>query len=285
VPAGIAGQVREEVILTAAAGRQLRSFPAAAYGGAVRADRASVVIVGDSAVTSYDTSTGRVLWRRSTGNLAQAWLVSGQYLYVAQTSGGVLTSSPVTALRRIDLRGGAERIIRPSGAAFEGTLASVTGGVILFSGSNGLWAYSTRTGVLLWPPAAAVLELVDASRQLAYIVRGSDLLALDLRTGQTQGRRIPSVSTGLYAIRDGVGLGLDEDGLGEAWGYDMATGRVVWSSAGLPWPHFFADVTGLGGSVSSSSVVTLLTICAVRGTQVRGGSAPCQKPELAAVKY
>jgi hypothetical protein len=284
VPAGSAGQVREEVILTAA-GRQLRSFPAAEYGGAVRADRASTVIIGRGAVTSYANSTGRVLWRRSTGNLAQTWLVSGPYLYLAQTAGGSVSSAPVTALRRIDLLDGAQRVIRPARDTFEGTLTAIAGGVILFSGGNGLSAYDSENGLLRWHRAGAVPELVDSGRQLAYIESGTGLVALNLRTNRTQGRHIPPVSAGLFAIRDGVGLGLDQGILGAAWGYNMASRRVVWSSAGLPWPHFFADLTGLGGSVSSGSVVTLLTICPSAGAPARGGSAACRQPELAAVRY
>jgi hypothetical protein len=66
----------------------------------------------------------------------------------------------------------------------------------------------------------------------------------------------------------------------------MATRKVVWTSPALPWPHFFADLTGLGGSAGAGSVVTLLTTCAAEGTPAAGGgAATCLRPELAAIRY
>ena len=58
---------RREVVLSAATGRLIRSYPAAAFGGAVSADAARTVIVGNTAVTCYSNRTGAVLWRRPTG--------------------------------------------------------------------------------------------------------------------------------------------------------------------------------------------------------------------------
>jgi hypothetical protein len=192
----------------------------------------------------------------------------------------------VTGLRVIDLRSGAERLIRPGNGAFSGTLAGVVGDVVLFSGSGGLWGYSTRTGELRWHHDAAVLELVDAGTQTAYVATGTTLTALSTVTGAPEGSPSPSISAGLYAVRDGVALGLDQNNFGDAWGYDMATRKVVWTSAALPWPHFFADLTELGGSAAADRAVTLLTSCAQTGSSPGNAApAPCLRPELDAIKY
>jgi outer membrane protein assembly factor BamB len=285
-PATRRGQVRDEIILSAATGSQLRSYRAADYGGAVLASALSTVVVGAGAVTDYANSTGRVIWRQGTGAAAQAWIVSGQYLYITQTSSGYLSASPVTALSRIDLHTGVSLVVRPAGHAFAGTLAGARGGVLLFTGSGGLSAYSGQTGRLLWHRAAALLELMDQRSQAVYIASGNDLTALNVKTGTALGSPASSVSASLFAVKDGVALGLDEDALGEAWGYSLAARRAVWTSAALPWPHFFVDQTGLGGSISRGASVTLLTTCAQAGSApAGGGAAPCLRPELAAIQY
>jgi outer membrane protein assembly factor BamB len=287
-PTAQGGQSRSEVILSAATGAQIRTYPAAPFGGAVRADRVSTVIVGPSAVTSYANATGRVLWRRAIGKVAQTWKVDGPYLYVAETAGGYLSSSPVTALRRIDLRTGAERAIRPAGAAFAGSLAGAVGGVVLFSASAGLSAYSAQTGELLWPRRSAVLELIDQSPQVVYVSTGNAIVGLDANTDEPVGRPVSQLGESLYAIRNGVALGLDQaqGGLGEAWGYDMATRKVVWTSPSLPWPHFFVDPAGLGGSMGPPGGITVLTTCAAQGSAGTGNTpARCARPELAAIRY
>jgi hypothetical protein len=286
VPEGLSGSARDEVILSAATGRALRTFPSAGYGGAVLADAERTVIVGAQRVTSYSTATGRVIWRLPTGPVGQAWAVAGRSIYVTESRGGYVSSSPVTGLRVIDLRSGAERLIRPGNGAFSGTLAGVVGDVVLFSGSGGLWGYSTRTGELRWHHDAAVLELVDAGTQTAYVATGTTLTALSTVTGAPEGSPSPSISAGLYAVRDGVALGLDQNNFGDAWGYDMATRKVVWTSAALPWPHFFADLTELGGSAAADRAVTLLTSCAQTGSSPGNAApAPCLRPELDAIKY
>ncbi len=116
--------LRREVVLRAGTGGQLRSYPAAAYGGAVDATGATSVIVGRRSVTSYDNRTGRVRWRRGTGRVAQAWRADGNNLYVTMAAGGYLGTAPVTGLRQISLRTGAQRVIRPRGRAFAGASAA-----------------------------------------------------------------------------------------------------------------------------------------------------------------
>ena len=111
---------RRDVVLSAATGRLIRSYPAAAFGGAVSADAARTVIVGNTAVTCYSNRTGAIIWRRPTGAAAQAWKTDGNELYLTVAAGGYLSGGPVRALRKINLHTGAQRLIRPPGAAFRG---------------------------------------------------------------------------------------------------------------------------------------------------------------------
>ena len=61
------------VVLRAGDGRQLRSFPAAPFGGAIAANAQDTVVIGPTWVTSYDNATGQVNWMRATGRTTQAW--------------------------------------------------------------------------------------------------------------------------------------------------------------------------------------------------------------------
>jgi outer membrane protein assembly factor BamB len=284
--APLAGQpgTRSEVILSAAAGAEIRSYPAASYGGAVRADVASTVIVGTQAVTAYDNRTGRVIWRRDTGPASQTWRVSGQMLYITDSPDSL--GSTVPALRQIDLRTGAERIVRPKkGTVFPGTLSDVVNGVALFSGPRGVWAYSGQTGGYLWARKTADLELASSGQPTVYLTQGNQLIGVKISNGHIVSSAAISVTASLYWVTDGVALGLDQNSLGEAWGYNLKTGQIVWSSGPLPWPHFFVDLSGLGGSASQASNLVLLATCAQVGNAATPNSAPgCQRPELAAVR-
>src|SRR5262245_16237228 len=141
---------RKEVVLAAATGRRIRAYPAAPFGGAVAANAATTVIVGAHAVTRYANRTGAVLWSRPTGQAAQAWQQDGNFLDVTVAANGYLGTAPVTALRRVNLRTGAERLIRPRAHAFAGTLSLAFGGVVLFTGASGTTAYRAATGTRLW---------------------------------------------------------------------------------------------------------------------------------------
>jgi hypothetical protein len=279
-------QQRQEVILSAATGAELRSYPAAPYGGAILASSASTVIVGSNAVVDYANRGGRVLWRQRIG-AAENWAVSRHDLYVVLPStSGSAGSSLVAAVNRIDLQTGKAAMIRLSGGGANGTLAAIVGGVMLFTGSQGVLAYSAQSGQRLWGPGPGVLDLVDHAGQTAYVADGSYLAAVDVRTGDPLGRSAASVAASLYAVKAGVALGLDKDALGEAWGYSMSARKVVWTSTPLPWPHFFVDQSGLGGSVSRNGSVTLLATCAATGNGRPGGAGTaCVKPELVAVQY
>jgi len=232
-------------------------------------------------VTAYLNSTGRVLWSRGTGSPGQAWQVSGQYVYIAETG-----SAGTLAVRQISLSNGSERVLLPQGhSMFAGTLSAAVDGVLLFSDSDGVAAYSSQTGGLVWQRQADVLELTDPARSTAYLASGGTLIGVDVTSRTVLSRASLSVADSLYWVANGVALGLDQDALGDAWGYDLQTRRVIWTSAALPWPHFFADLSGLGGSASPGGHIVLLATCARVGAAgaAPGSPQPCLRPELAAV--
>jgi hypothetical protein len=276
-----ASSSQRTVILTAGAGRQLHSYPAAPFGGAIAADTRNTVVVGSTAVTSYDNATGRVSWSRATGHASQDWRSDSGHVYVAQAAGGYLGTGPVTALRKISLRTGAEQIVRPSGGSFNGRLSAVLRDVVLFSGAQGVSAYSGTTGQFLWRRAGAVPESVDVTAGLFYLTVGSTLTGVQPWTGRTQAR-VTGVngadSGGVYGVRNGVALGLDLGPLGEAWGYDVTSQRVIWTTRPLPWPHYFVDLSGIGGSADPDNATVLLTACPQRIATASGQL--CQDPEL-----
>jgi outer membrane protein assembly factor BamB len=278
-PAGQAPE-RDEVMLSPATGQQIRIYPAAAYGGAIAAAPASTVVVGPAAVTAYGNSTGQVLWSRGTGP-EPTWRVSGQYVYVSQAA----SPSGVLLVRRISLSDGTEQVLRPSAqSAYPGTLDAVADGVMLFAQGGGVYAYSDQTGGPLWQRASSALELADPAAATFYFASGSTLTGVDVHSRTVLSRVALSVAGSLYWVEDGVALGLDQDALGDAWGYNLVTHRVLWTSAGLPWPHFFTDLSGLGGSANPSDDVVLLASCAGLGAASPTAAAPaCARPELAAV--
>jgi hypothetical protein len=282
--ASASGTVRDEVVLAGRTGQRLRSYPATAYGGAVAADYARTVIVGSRSVTSYDNASGRTLWSRATGRLPQSWRVQGGSLLVTVAAGGYLGTAPVTALRKINLSTGAERLIRPPHGPFDGALSAALDGVALFSGSAGLTAYSEGTGTLLWRRAGAIPEIEDLVGQTLYVSSGNGLIGLDPQTGAAvRGASIPAASA-VYGVRDGVALGLDLGSGGDAWGYGIGAGRVVWTTPSLPWPHYFVDLSGVGGSADPWSNTILLAACGRVGSAAASGTGQaCLRPELVAI--
>ncbi len=286
--AGSAG-TRQEVVLDGATGRLIRSYPAAAFGGAVGADSARTVIVGSTAVTSYSNRTGAVLWSHPTGPAAQAWKVSGNDLYLTVSAGGYLSNGPVRALRKIFLRSGAQRLVRPPGRSFRGVLSRVVAGVVVFADAKGTIAYSATTGRRLWRRRGAVPENADPVGGLLYLSDGSSLAGVDPETGRTQARVSGGSTTGtsgFYAVHDGVVLGLDQGAQGDAWGYDVPVGRVLWTNSDLPWPHYFVDLSGIGGSTSPKSGAILLAVCGQAGASRPGSASPvCDRPELVALNW
>ncbi|HUK72505.1 MAG TPA: PQQ-binding-like beta-propeller repeat protein [Streptosporangiaceae bacterium] len=273
-----ASGTQQEVVLSAATGRLIRAFPRAQFGGTVAADASHTVVVGPGAVTSYDNASGRAVWTQQTGAAPQRWQLDGHDLYVSVLAGGFLAAQPVTALRRIDLRSGAERLIRPRSGSFAGALGAALDGVVLFSAAAGVTAYSGSTGALLWHLPGAVPQAVDVVKQRFFLTDASGLEAVD-----TDGdmRSQLSGSAALYGERDGVAFGLDDGASGEAWGLDTASQRVIWTTSSLPWPHVFVDLSGIGGSVDPRSSTVILATCAQANVNV--SPAQCARPELVAI--
>jgi PQQ-like domain len=274
-PASGGAPRRTEVVLSGADGSQTGRYPAAPFGGAVAGSQKYTVVVGATAVTSYDNATGRVRWQYRTGPVAQAWRTDGNRLYMARSAGGFVDSGPVTALRRIDLATGAGLTIRPlEGPSFRGTLSIASDGVVLFSSAAGVTVYSGATGAQLWSASGAVPEGTDHGRHRIYLTEGSNLVGVNPQTGRVKATASGAAghgAAGVYAVRNGVALGLDQGGNGGAWGFDLAVQRVTLSAAGLPWPHYFVDLGGLGGSAGTSGNLVVIAAC----TQLAPGpSAP-----------
>ena len=264
--AGGAGALeRTEVVISDAAGTQTGRYPAATFGGAVAGSATYTVIVGATAVTSYDNATGHVRWQRPTGRVAQAWRTDGNSLYVAESARGFVDSAPVTALRRINLVTGAEFVVRPlEGLSFDGTFSTAFDGVVLFSSAAGVTAYSGTTGAWLWSVHQAVPEGTDQRPRRIYLTEGSNLVGVDPLTGRVKATASGSAvngSAGVYVVRGGVALGLDQGGNGDAWGYDIAAQRVTLAAAGLPWPHYFVDLSGVGGSADPAGDLVIIAAC------------------------
>jgi hypothetical protein len=269
------GRTRTEVVLDGATGAELGRYPAAVFGGAVAASAATTVVVGPDTVTSYangggqDAGSGkgpRIRWQRRTGT-GQSWRADGNTLYVAESAGGYLGSAPVTGLRVINLSSGAEGALHaPPGHTFAGTMALAADGVVLFTSAAGVTAYSGSTGGMLWSMPAAVPEGADPASGLIYLTSaGGALVGVDPLTGAVRASVSGATaggSAGIYVVRGGVALGLDEGQGGEAWGYSTTAGRVTWTAPGLPWPHYFADLSGLGGSADESGDTVVVAVCA-----------------------
>ncbi len=208
--------------------------------------------------------------------------MDGSELYMAVAAGGYLGSAPVTALRRINLGTGAQRLVRPRGQAFTGALSLAFHGVVVFSSPRWARAYSGTTGRQLWRYAGVLPDTVDAVTGRLYLISGNTLIEVNPQTGATLARVSAASPSGLYGVREGAVLGIDHGALGKAWAYDIAAQQVVWTSRPLPWPHYFVDLSGIGGSAPPGQDAVLLAICGQVGAQQAGVTAPrCARPELA----
>jgi hypothetical protein len=264
-PAVGAAARRTEVVLSGADGAQAGRYPAAAFGGAVAGSQKYTVVVGVTTVTSYDNATGHVRWRRPTGPVAQAWRTDGNWLYMAESPGGFVDSAPASALRRINLATGSELMVRPiEGLSFQGTLSGAFDGVVLFSSAAGVTAYNGGTGAWLWSARGAVPEGIDRRPRRIYLTEGSNLVGVDPQTGRVKATASGSAvngAAGVYVVRNGVALGLDQGGNGDAWGYALAAQRVTLAAPGLPWPHYFVDLSGVGGSADPAGDLVVIAAC------------------------
>jgi len=291
-PVGVAGASaaasRHEIVLDATTGRRLRSYLAARSGGAVWASRRRTVIVGLEAVASYSNETGRAIWRVPTGPAEQAWRVAGGNLYVTVSARGEIGTAPVTAVREIGLRTGEERLIQRPDGVFDGMLAGVIDGVLLFSSSSGLSSYSVDTGHLLAQRPGTVLEGTDPVQDVLYADVAGTVIGLDPVTLRNEvGDQGESMPSGFYSVRAGVAIGLKPGAGGAAWAYSIAKRRMIWTAVPLPWPHFFADPSGLGGSVDQATGTALVVTCAKSGRRaqgtVLGAGRACLRPRLVEV--
>jgi hypothetical protein len=185
---------------------------------------------------------------------------------VAEQAGGPLGAGPVTGLQVVDLNSGTERTMpSPDGRPFPGTLTAVADGAVLFTSAAGVTAYSAWTGAELWSAAGAVPEGSDPDAGLIYLTaRGGELTGVNPVTGAALTSVPGSAATGsagMYVVRGGVVLGLDSGAGGVAWGYSVAGDRVTWTVPGLPWPHYFSDLSGVGGSAAVSGETVVITAC------------------------
>ena len=87
-------------------------------------------------------------------------------------------------------------------------------------------------------------------------------------------------SGGMYVVSDGVALGLDQDANGDAWGYDISAERVTLAAAGLPWPHYFVDFSGVGGSADPDTDMVVIAACARLGPASAVSPAPSAPASL-----
>jgi hypothetical protein len=273
------GRTRTEAVIDATAGTVLRRYPAAVFGGAVAASTASTVVIGPAAVTSYNNATGGVRWQHKTAG-SQSWQTDGQTLYVADSAGGYLSASPVTALQVVNLDTGAERALSsPVGSPFSGSLAIAAGGAVLFESATGVTAYSSSTGDKLWAMSGSVPEGTDPDAGLVYLTSANGVLAgVDPLTGKTRASVQGTAAAAMYVVRKGVALGLTSGANGMAWGYNLAKGQVTWTWSALPWPHFFSDLSGLGGSAAASGDTVAVTAC----PRLSATPGICADPELVA---
>jgi hypothetical protein len=274
---------RTEVVISDSTGAVSGRYPAALFGGAVGGNSQYTVVIGPTAVTSYDNATGHVRWRLATGPVLPAWRTDAGTLYMAQSADGFLGSAPVTALRQINLATGTQILVQPiDGISFGGgTLSAAFDGVVLFSTASGVTAYSGTTGAWLWSLGGAVPEGTDPRQQRIYLTRGSNLVAVNPLTGQVTATISGSAvngSAGLYAIRDGVALGLDQGADGDAWGYDIGAQRVTLASGGLPWPHYFVDLSGVGGSADPGSDLVVIAACTQLAPSSPAPASPSATP-------
>ena len=279
---GPGGDARTEVAVDAATGTELRRYPAAVFGGAVAASAATTVVIGPAAVTSYANATGRVRWTHKVSG-DQSWRVDGQLLYLTQSPGGGPSSAPVTSLKVINLVTGSVQTHRtPPGSPFSGTLAIAFDGVVVFASPSGVTAYSGSTGGLLWTMRGAVPEGTDPATGLVYLTSGSGVLVgvnpVDGITAASVPSAVATGSAPVYVVRDGMAFGLTGGANGQAWGYDLAARQVTWNSAALPWPHFYSDVSGLGGSAATSGDTVVVTAC----PRLAASPGICADPELVA---
>jgi hypothetical protein len=129
-----------------------------------------------------------------------------------------------------------------------------------------------------------VPEGVDHNPRRIYLTEGSNLIGVDPQTGRIKATASGSAvngAAGVYVVRNGVALGLDQGGGGDAWGYALAVQRVTRAAPGLPWPHYFVDLSGVGGSADPAGNLVIIAACSQLAPSTPappGTSAPASGP-------
>jgi hypothetical protein len=113
--------------------------------------------------------------------------------------------------------------------------------------------------------AGALPEGGDPLQDKLYLTEGSSLLEVNPRTAKV---RATAPSADLYAVRNGVALGLESGADGNAWGLGVSAQRVAMTASGIGWPHYFVDLSGVGGSADPSSDLVVIAACAQAGPAV-----------------
>jgi hypothetical protein len=148
-------------------------------------------------------------------------------------------------------------------------------------------AYNGSTGARLWSAHGAVPEGIDHSPRRIYLTEGSNLVGVDPQTGKVKATASGSAvngAAGVYVVRNGAALGLDQGASGGAWGYALAVQRVTRAAPGLPWPHYFVDLSGVGGSADQAGNLVVIAACrqlAPRSPAQPSTSAPASGPPSA----
>jgi hypothetical protein len=138
---------------------------------------------------------------------------------------------------------------------------------------------------VLWTMRGAVPEGTDPKAGLVYLtLADGTLTGVDPLTGTVRtvvSGDLTAGQAGMYVVRGGVAFGLDSGANGTAWGYSMPKSQVTWTSPVLPWPHFFSDLSGLGGSAATSGDAVVVTAC----PHLTASTGICVDPELVALTW
>ena len=134
-------------------------------------------------------------------------------------------------------------------------------------------AYSSRTGTLEWrvtltgfPAGAAIVSVRawpgEVTAGVSYRPAGGAPRRTEVALSGTDGTPFGRYPAGAFG---GAVAGSQQDtvvvGNGDAWGYDLAVQRVTLAASGLPWPHYFVDLSGVGGSAAPAGNLVIIAAC------------------------
>ena len=246
-------------------GTESGRYPAAVFGGAVGGSALYTVIVGPTAVTSYDNATGRVRWRLATGPVPQAWRTDGR----DAVRGRIRRRVPGFGAGH---RAAPDRPARPARRSSSGRWRDSRSPARSAPRSTA-WCCSPRgrgDRVRRHDRSVAVVHRRGGARGLPTRAAadlpdpGSNLIAVDPLTGQVTATVSGSAVTGRRACTWSGTVwrsGSTRAPNGDAWGYDIGAQRVTLAAAGLPWPHYFVDLSGVGGSADPASNLVVIAAC------------------------